>query len=127
MVLTGFSNTVGSSSSPYQIHSIHHRQVVNTVSFSAWRPLKGPLFDWPLAICDASTFEPHRDGQDSDAVYPEWAYEHVLVHKHENQKWYYFSAMLESETILFKCADSKIGAQGRKYGIGRYCLARKRI
>ncbi|KAG8667967.1 hypothetical protein FPOAC1_012809 [Fusarium poae] len=87
---------------------LQHRWLI----INAWRPLKGPLFDWPLAICDASTFEPHRDGQDSDAVYPEWAYEHVLVHKHENQKWYYFSAMLESETILFKCADSKIGAQG---------------
>ncbi|KAK0716281.1 hypothetical protein B0H67DRAFT_554616 [Lasiosphaeris hirsuta] len=42
----------------------------------------------------------------TDAVYPEWAYENVLVHHHPDQQWYYFSAMDTHETMLFKCADS---------------------
>lgn len=73
---------------------------------STWRPLKGPLFDWPLAVCDAQTFDAAQDSQISDVVYPEWAYENVLVHAHPDQKWYYFYALEDSETILFKCTDS---------------------
>ncbi|KAM0236963.1 hypothetical protein ACHAP5_009203 [Fusarium lateritium] len=86
---------------------LEHRWLI----INAWRPLRGPLFDWPLAICDAFTFEPRRDAQVSDTVYPQWAYENILVHNHEDQKWYYFSAMRETETILFKCADSNVGAK----------------
>ncbi|RKK89168.1 hypothetical protein BFJ68_g16773 [Fusarium oxysporum] len=89
---------------------LQHRWLI----INAWRPLRGPLFDWPLAVCDSSTFEPHRDAQVSDAVYPEWAYENILIHYHPNQKWYYFSALQESEIMLFKCVDSDASAQGRK-------------
>ena len=82
---------------------------------STWRPLKGPLFDWPLAVCDARTFDQDRDALVSDAVYPEWAYENILVHHHTDQKWHYFSALQESETMLFKCTDSDGTASGRKF------------
>ncbi|KAI1425308.1 hypothetical protein F5Y12DRAFT_796024 [Xylaria sp. FL1777] len=86
----------------------HRWQVVNV-----WRPLRGPLFDWPLAVCDARTFNQERDGEVSDAVYPEWAYENVLVHHNPNHQWYYFSAMQETETMVFKCIDSDGGATGQ--------------
>ncbi|KAL6691220.1 hypothetical protein J3F84DRAFT_397749 [Trichoderma pleuroticola] len=82
-------------------------QIINT-----WRPLKGPLFDWPLAVCDAQTFDAARDAQISDAVYPEWAYENVLIHAHPDQKWYYFYALQDSETMVFKCMDSDTEAIG---------------
>ncbi|KAF4992470.1 hypothetical protein FGRMN_7141 [Fusarium graminum] len=87
---------------------LQHRWLI----INAWRPLKGPLFDWPLAVCDASTFKPCRDGQASDAVYPHWAYENTLVHYHPAQHWYYFSAMTGAETMLFKCTDSDKTATG---------------
>ncbi|KAK1240219.1 hypothetical protein MKX08_007661 [Trichoderma sp. CBMAI-0020] len=77
-----------------------------TSSQSTWKPLKGPLFDWPLAVGDAQTFDAAHDYQISDVVYPEWAYENVLVHARPGQKWYYFHALEDSETMVFKCTDS---------------------
>jgi hypothetical protein len=88
--------------------------VAHITSHSAWRPLKGPLFDWPLAVCDARSFDQGRDAQVADAVYSEWAYENVLVHHHPDQRWYYFPAMRPDETMLFKCADSDGAASGRE-------------
>ncbi|EHK47286.1 hypothetical protein TRIATDRAFT_217873 [Trichoderma atroviride IMI 206040] len=88
----------------------HRWQIINT-----WRPLKGPLFDWPLAVCDAQTFDAAHDSQVADAVYPEWAYENVLIHAHPDQKWYYFAGLEESETMLFKCTDSDAQKCGRRF------------
>lgn len=79
-----------------------------TSSKSTWKPLKGPLFDWPLAVGDAQTFDAAHDYQFSDVVYPGWAYENVLVHARLGQKWYYFHALEESETMIFKCTDSDV-------------------
>lgn len=87
---------------------------------STWRPLKGPLFDWPLAVGDAQTFDAAHDYQISDVVYPEWTYENVLVHARPGQKWYYFHALEESETMIFKCADSNVQAlQGKFHTHGK--------
>lgn len=86
----------------------------NKLRYSVWRPLKGPLYDWPLAVCDAQTFTRSRDSQSADAVYPESVYENVLVHHHPSQQWYYFPGLLETETMLFKCTDSDTTASGRK-------------
>lgn len=87
-------------------YRLENSKLNHSVHISAWRPLKGPLFDWPLAVCDARTFNQERDSQLADAVYPKWNYENVLVHFHPDQKWYYFSAMEHTETMLFKCTDS---------------------
>ncbi|KAL4787534.1 hypothetical protein BJX76DRAFT_354023 [Aspergillus varians] len=82
-------------------------QVINV-----WRPLKGPLADWPLAVCDTQTFDAARDSLASDAVYPEWTYENVMVHYNPRQAWYYFHALEVGETMLFKYADSDASASG---------------
>lgn len=66
-------------------------------------------------MCDARSFDQDQDSQIADAVYPDWTYENVLVHFQPGQKWYYFSKMDESETMLFKCADSDDTACGRGY------------
>jgi len=79
---------------------------------NVWRPLRGPLFDWPIAVCDARTFDLQRDAQDADAVHSEWTYENVLIHHHHDQKWYYFSELKETETMVFKCTDSDDGSCG---------------
>lgn len=86
-----------------------------TSSPSTWKPLKGPLFDWPLAVGDAQTFDVAHDYQVSDVVYPGWAYENVLVHARLGQKWYYFHALDESETMIFKCTDSDVQALQCKF------------
>ncbi|KAL4939104.1 hypothetical protein BDV06DRAFT_225336 [Aspergillus oleicola] len=82
-------------------------QVINV-----WRPLKGPLRDWPLAVCDARTFLAKDDSLASDVVYPEWTYENVMIHYNPRQAWYYFHELGANETMLFKCADSDPDAIG---------------
>lgn len=68
-----------------------------------------------MAIGDAQTFDAAHDYQFSDVVYPGWAYENVLVHARPDQKWYYFHALEESETIIFKCTDSDVHASQGKF------------
>jgi hypothetical protein len=48
-------------------------------------------------------------------VHSEWTYENVLIHHHREQKWYYFSDLKETETMVFKCTDSSEGSCGRKF------------
>ncbi|KAI1669668.1 hypothetical protein L13192_07127 [Pyrenophora tritici-repentis] len=79
----------------------HRWQLINT-----WRPLKGPLLDWPLAVCDASSFDSESDGIAADAVYSTWSYENILVHHNPKQRWHYFSRQLPNELLLFKCSGS---------------------
>ncbi|KAF2250946.1 hypothetical protein BU26DRAFT_562909 [Trematosphaeria pertusa] len=85
----------------------HRWQLINT-----WRPLKGPLNDWPLAICDAQSFDAQQDALVADVVYPTWSYENVLVHFNTSQKWYYFPGLEVEETLLFRCTDSERPSAG---------------
>ncbi len=45
-----------------------HRVLIDSFSSSAWRPLIGPLYDWPLAVLDATSVDSHRDLVASDNV-----------------------------------------------------------
>lgn len=73
---------------------------------STWRPLHGPLEDWPLAICDASSVDFEADTMSADIVYPNWVTENVQVHYNERQKWYYLSNQMPSEVLVFRSAQS---------------------
>lgn len=44
---------------------------------SVWRPLFGPLRDFPLAIGDFSTFDLARDGEPTDLVFPHYVGETI--------------------------------------------------
>jgi hypothetical protein len=39
---------------------------------SVWRPLKGPVRDWPLALCHPQSLEVDRDLEPCDLVYPDY-------------------------------------------------------
>lgn len=42
---------------------------------SIWKPLRGPVMDWPLAMCAAQTVDPMTDFEPCDLVYPGmWSY-----------------------------------------------------
>ncbi|KAK1775514.1 hypothetical protein QBC45DRAFT_421917 [Copromyces sp. CBS 386.78] len=73
---------------------------------NAWRPLRGPLNDWPLAICDARTVDNEADLMPGDIVYPDWATENLQVHHNPNHKWYYLPDQTADEVLIFKSADS---------------------
>lgn len=46
---------------------------------SVWKPLRGPLRDWPLALCDPATVEPDHLTA-ADIVFKTRATENLQVH-----------------------------------------------
>jgi len=70
-----------------------------------WHPIQGPLQDWPLAICDASTLDFAADTMTADLVGTDAVDEEVEVHHNPHHQWYYLSGQLPSELLVFKCLD----------------------
>ena len=64
-------------------------QVINV-----WRPIRGPLRDAPLAMCDGQTVEP-GDLVASDLIYPNRSGETYSVKYNPNHRWYYIPEMTD--------------------------------
>ncbi|KAI1422501.1 hypothetical protein F5Y12DRAFT_762382 [Xylaria sp. FL1777] len=73
---------------------------------NVWRPLFGPLYDWPLALCDWRSIDACRDLEPSDNVYTHVTAETYNVYHHDSHRWYYVSGMQPTETLVFKSFDS---------------------
>ena len=84
---------------------------------SIWKPLKGPLNDWPLTFCDASTVQKDVDLEAADLLYPDLATENFQVYHRPEHKWYYLSSQTPSELIVFLQADS---LHGTHPGMSKY-------
>jgi len=72
---------------------------------NVWRPIRGPLLDAPIAVCDARTIE-LKDFVASDLIYPDRNGEVYTVSHNSNHRWYYFPQMQVDEALLLKCYDS---------------------
>jgi hypothetical protein len=75
--------------------------------YSAWKPLQGPVLDWPLAICDPNSTDPLLDYDSHDNVYADVVRENVMVFHNPRQRWHYLSGQMPSEILLFRQADSE--------------------
>lgn len=73
---------------------------------SVWRPLRGPVRDWPLAVADSSTVDTSKV-QAADVVFGDFTTEHHLVQYDENLKWYFLSNQEPNEAWAFLQADSQ--------------------
>jgi hypothetical protein len=82
-------------------------QIINV-----WRPIKGPLLDAPLAVCDAGSVEPD-DLVPSDLIYPHRIGETYSVTYRPSHRWFYFRNMRADEALLLKCYDSKTDGRAR--------------
>jgi len=72
---------------------------------NVWRPIRGPVLDSPLALCDARTFT-DADLIASDLVYPHVRGETSSVEYKPGHRWYYFSEMQPDEAVLIRVHDS---------------------
>lgn len=87
---------------------LHGRvQIINV-----WRPIKGPLLDAPLAVCDAKSVQPN-DLIASDLIYPHRIGETYSVTYRPSHLWFYFRSMQTDEALLLKCYDSKNDGRAR--------------
>jgi hypothetical protein len=77
-----------------------------------WRPIRAPLRDAPLAICDASSIAPRRLAP-VDLLYPGRRGEIYYLTHDPAQRWYYAPDMQADEAWLFKNYDSATGGTAR--------------
>jgi hypothetical protein len=82
-------------------------QVINL-----WRPIRGPLRDAPLAMCDGQSVEP-GDLIASDLIYPNRQGETYSVKYNTKHRWFYFPEMTPDEALLLKCYDSATDGRTR--------------
>jgi hypothetical protein len=82
-------------------------QVINL-----WRPIRGPVRDAPLAMCDGTTVSP-EDLVASDLIYPNRNGETYSVKFNPNHRWFYFPEMTSDEALLLKCYDSATDGRTR--------------
>lgn len=82
-------------------------QVINI-----WRPIRGPLRDTPLAVCDARSVKPEQLVA-SDLVYPNRVGETYSVLFDPGHRWFYAPEMRADEALLLKCYDSNGDGRAR--------------
>jgi hypothetical protein len=71
-----------------------------------WRPIRSPVLDWPLAVCDARTVAP-KDLVASDLLFRERRGETYNVAYNPDHRWFYAPKMRGDEALLIKCFDSR--------------------
>jgi len=77
-----------------------------------WRPIRGPIQDSPLAICDAQSVA-REDLVAADLVYPNRTGENYLVTYNSAHRWFFASAMGVDEALIFRCYDSTTDGRAR--------------
>lgn len=82
-------------------------QVINL-----WRPIRGPLRDTPLALCDAASVAT-EDLIASDLIYPSRQGETYSVKFNPDHRWFYFPEMTADQALLLKCYDSATNGRAR--------------
>src|SRR5690349_82962 len=79
---------------------------------NVWRPIRGPVLDSPLALCDARSFT------DDDLIASDLVYRHVRgetssVAFRPEHRWYYFSEQQVDEALLIRVHDSANDGRAR--------------
>lgn len=75
---------------------------------NVWRPIRGPVEEAPLAVCDATSMT-QQDFVEHELAYRDRRGEVYSVAYNPNHRWYYFPRMQRDEAMLIKCFDSDAG------------------
>jgi hypothetical protein len=82
------------------------------IEVNVWRPIRGPLEDQPLAVCDARSIAP-EDLIPTDLIYRDKVGETYSLAYNPAHRWFYFPRLEADEAILLKCFDSDEKSPGR--------------
>lgn len=77
-----------------------------------WRPIRGPLYDAPLAVCHAASVAP-GDLVGQDLIYRDRVGEIYGLTYNPDHRWFYVPAMRRDEVLLLKCFDSARDGRAR--------------
>jgi hypothetical protein len=82
-------------------------QVINL-----WRPIRGPVSDTPLALCDARSVRPEQLIA-TEMVFPKQTVETFRLTYDPAHRWFYFPDMEPDEVVLLKTFDSATDGRAR--------------
>ena len=85
---------------------------------SLWKPLKGPVKDWPLALCDPVSINVKSDLEPCDLVYPDYVVENRQLYWSEGQEWWWCRDQMEDEAWIFLQSDTDTKTKPGKCLIG---------
>ena len=88
-------------------HLKHRFAIVNV-----WRPIRGPVEEAPLAVCDARSVAP-GDLIETDLLYPDRTGEIYSVAFNPAHRWVYFPEMERDEVLFLKVYDSTTDGRAR--------------
>src|SRR5882724_9478574 len=90
-----------------------NRLLEHRVEFvNVWRPIETPVFDAPLALCDARSVAP-KDLVPASLIYNDRVGEIYYVTHNSRHRWIYYPMMHPNEVLLFKNFDSLNDGQAR--------------
>jgi hypothetical protein len=84
-----------------------HFSIINV-----WRPVRGPLQDSPLALCDARSIS-FDDLIATDLKYRDRIGEIYYMRYNSAHRWFYAPRMTRDEVLMFRCYDSQ--EQGARF------------
>jgi hypothetical protein len=79
---------------------------------NVWRPISGPVEEYPLAVCDAQSIA-QSDLIPTDLIYRDRLGEIYNFAYSPRHRWFYFPKMQREEVILIKCYDSAEDGRAR--------------
>lgn len=79
---------------------------------NVWRPIRGPVEEAPLAVCDARSMR-QSDFVPTDLQYRDRTGEVYSVSYNPDHRWVYFPRMQRDEALLLKCFDSAADGRAR--------------
>lgn len=117
MPATAVHNDYTASSGPQRLRDLLPKEAVELLRnrfaiINVWRPLRGPVLDSPLGVCDARSIAP-GDLVPNARLYPDRRGEIQAVKFNPAHRWYYFSEMQPEEALLLKCFDSAHDGRAR--------------
>jgi hypothetical protein len=77
-----------------------------------WRPVRTPVQQMPLAICDAQSIG-SKDLIAADLQYQDRVGEIYQMAYNPEHRWFYFPDMQRTEALVFKCYDSVADGRSR--------------
>jgi hypothetical protein len=79
---------------------------------NVWRPIRGPVQESPLAVCDAQSMA-MSDFVATDLKYRDRTGEVYSISFNPDHRWVYFPRMQRNEALLLKCYDSADDGRAR--------------
>lgn len=92
--------------------NLEPNQYSRLVTVNLWKPIKGPIYDWPLAMCDPRTVDHGVETVGQDLVEREFFNENARVYYSKNHEWYYYPGLQQDEMLIFRQSDSSLEGGG---------------